>query len=347
MHILRKGLLVICASLLPGLLLLSALDIGIVHVIGSPTPIKNSLSNSGIYSSVVSSLLSQSKDITGSGSNIPFSDSAIKMAADYAFPPSDIKKYTETVIDSSYRWLDGKTPLPDFKLDLSTAKTRFAERVASVAKDRAAKLPACGNGNISLNFDAFAATCLPRFVTPAQVSDQIKSDVMSGQGFLDNPVITAGDIKDSNGQPIFSDKLSGVPNNYQAIKKSPIALILLSCVMLAGMIFMSGSRLGGIKRGGIILVTVGLFILILSRGIDQIAAHKVDNIKVDNPVLQSKLRVLAADILHKVDKNYWIAGTSYTILGIAAISGSVLAGRKTNPATEPVANGSPPKEPVQ
>jgi len=114
MHFVRKALLVLVGAVFPLLLFATAFDFAILRVAGSPASVKQTLSDSGIYNSVVNNALDQAKQSTqADGSQIDLTDPAIKKAANESFTPQVIQNSSEKVIDGIYNWLNGKTTQPD------------------------------------------------------------------------------------------------------------------------------------------------------------------------------------------------------------------------------------------
>src|SRR5436189_6311220 len=190
MPLARKIGLAMAGTALVFFLFATAIDIGVVRTFGSPEPTKRVLKDSGIYNSIVSSSRDQAKEISGSSSEIPLGNQAVQDAAISIFDAQFLQTTSNNVIDSVYRWLDGRTPVHDFKSDLTAKKAEFADKVAAAAKDRAATLPRCPTAATG-NIDAFNAACLPPGVTPEQVAATVHNDIMTGTGFLENPVLTA------------------------------------------------------------------------------------------------------------------------------------------------------------
>lgn len=323
MNILRKMLLVFLGALLPFFLFALAIDTGIIRTAGSSENIKKILADSGIYDSIISSALDQAKSEVGDQDGVNLSDQAVKTIAEKTFTPQFLKENTEQVLDTIYLWLDGKTAVPAFRIDLSGLKSTFAAEAAKVAQERAVSLPACpaGLSGSADNFEPFSATCLPRGMTPALVSDQVKNGLSSGEGFLENPVITADTIKVSgSNQSIFADQLKDVPQNYQKVKKTPFVLAILSLLIALGIVFLSSSRRAGLRRAGIILAVAGTLLLIfawvLNWGVNQKA---LPQLKLENKVLQEKMKTLASDITASIDKTFWTFGGAYAVLGTLAI----------------------------
>lgn len=332
MNVLRKILLVFLAGLLPFFLFALAIDVGIIKTAGSSTPIKKVLADSGIYNSVVSGALDQAKTSGGDeGGGVSLTDPAIKQAAENTFTPQFLQTNTEKFLDSIFVWLDGKTPVPDFKIDLSSLKSTFAVEAGKAAQQRAATLAVCPTGlsGGSDNFDAFSATCLPKELTPAQVATQVQNDINSGEGFIKDPVLSADTLKSQgSNQSVFADQLKDAPKAYQNVKKTPMVLAILALVTTLGIVFLSSSRARGLRRVGIVYLLEGFVVLVfawgLNYGINQKALPKMN---MDNKVLQEKIRTLVSDLTANIDKTYWTFGGVYAALGLAAVGGAILMNR--------------------
>jgi hypothetical protein len=344
MQFARKSLLAFLGVLLTFFLFATAFDFGVLRVAGSPTPVKKILSDSGIYSSVVASALDQAQKSAGAGNEVSLADPAIKKAAGDAFNPQVVQGSTEKVIDGLYNWLDGKTAQPDFNVDLTTVKASFAEKVGQAATGRAKTLPVCTTPPAST--DPFSATCRPLNLTPDQLGTQAKNDVLSGQGFLEHPNITANSVKKSDsGQSVFDTNLKDAPKQYQRVKKTPIILSVLTILTIVAIIFVSSTRRKGLRNVGIILAVVGAFMLLFAFSLNRVAVHNViPKINLDNAVLQSNVRILATEVVQNIDQNYWIFGTIYFALGALAILTTMMLGKgggKMAPAAANENSGAP------
>jgi hypothetical protein len=338
MDFVRKALLVLLTPLLPVLLFAIALDFGILRVVGSPAPVKHVLADSGIYNSVVSNALSQAQKSTGDSNGVSLENLQVKKAAESSFSPQVVQQSSEKVIDGIYNWLDGKTSQPNFNVNLTSVKASFAEKVGEAAKNNAATLPPCAPGVTPSSDDPFNASCLPRGVTPAQVGEQAKNEVLNAQGFLEHPNITASSIQGSNSnQDVFNNQLKDAPKQYQRVKKTPFILIILSALIIAAIIFLNTSKRKGLRHVGIVLLATGIFMLLFAWGLNRVVTHSViPKMRFDNEVLQSSVRKLATNLTHSIDQNYWIFGGVYTILGLLTGSGAMFI-NKGNKNTAPVA----------
>lgn len=322
MPLVRKIFLSIAGTALVFFLFVTAVDIAVVRVFGSPEPIKKVLNESGIYNSIVSGSLEQAKQISKDNNEISLDNQGVRQAAESTFDGQFLQKTTNDVIDSIYRWLDGQTPIPDFKIDLTAKKTEFADKVAAAAKDRMAGLPKCTTAS-SGSFDAFNATCLPVGANPDQLAGTVRSDVLSGSGFIDKPVLTAADVKsDNSDRSVFTDQLKNTPQAYRNLKSSPWALGLLILISATAVIYLSSSRLKGIRHVGFLLAGVGIFLVLFALSINAALDNKIlPKIDLNNAVEQASVRKLVRDSVHKVDSSFWAMGLGYMVLGALAIGG--------------------------
>lgn len=331
MEFVRKTALVIIAPLLVILLFGLAVSTGLLRVVTNPVVVKNILDTSGIYGTVVPGLLDEAKQISSSGGEVPLVDELVRAAALKTFSPDFVKQNTEAVLDSVYYWLDGNTPLPDFQIDLSAIKTKFAANVGDAVEARLAALPACTSssaGALSTK-DPLKAACLPAGMDPAAEAATVEQNILSGTGFIDRPVITADTLKGSGDtQSVFTNQFKDVPEAYQKIKATPIILGILTLLLMAAIVLLSSTKRKGLRRVGVMLLVVGLLMLGFSYGLNKGAKEGLKQISLANAVLEDKSKVLITQIVQEIDKTYWIFGAVYTVLGVTAISGAVIINRK-------------------
>lgn len=339
MNIIRRGLLVIITPFFTLLLFAAAFDWGVVSTVGHPASVKQIASESGVYDSLIPSLLTKVKQVETNVGNLAATDPVVVKAANQAFPSSYIQKNAEVIIDSVYGWLDGKTAQPNFNVDLSGPKAAFADSLATQFEKKAADLPKCVTPYTAASFDISSATCLPAGVTAASVSQVIRDNVSGGKGFIDNSTISASSLNDTNSnRTIFQGQLKNAPTQYQRIKKTPLILILLTLLTAATIFFLSPSHLKGLRHLGITLVIAGLFMLLFSWGLNkEVGSQLVPKITIkDNAVLTDKVRTLVGDVAHRIDKNYWAFGGIYTALGVTAIAAPVIIRRRAPEHSQPL-----------
>jgi len=322
MNFLRKFALVIITPIFLLLLYAAAFDMGVLRVVSQPTNVKQMLRDSGVYNTAVSSLLDQAKQQTSNDGNVDLTNPIVTAAANKTFTPQYIQTQTENVIDSLYAWLNGQTAQPNFVVNLSALKEKFADNVAQAVEQHAATLPVCpdaASASAALN-DPVNATCLPAGTTPAAVASEVQGNLLSGKGFLDNVNINADSIKSNNShQSIFASQLKDAPNQYQKLKKSPIILSALAFLLAVAIVFLSASRRKGLRHAGVLILIVGLFMLFFAWGLNQATIKEVPKLKLNNAVVTTDVHKVILDLESKIDQNYWIFGGVYVVLGLLAI----------------------------
>lgn len=195
MHFGRKALVVIASVMVPVWLFTAALTASFILTFHSPTKIKQWVSDSGIYNKVVDTVLSESqKTAKKGGDSLPISDPYIKAAAKQTFSPAVLQKDAEGVIDGFFNWLQGKTPQPDFKIDLAGPKKQFAQSIGNYLHERFKHLPPCG-ATTQVADDIFKLNCVPQgYNINAEIQRNV-NQLANSKDFLGDPVITANDIK--------------------------------------------------------------------------------------------------------------------------------------------------------
>lgn len=320
MLIIKRLLVIALSPLLTLLLLAAALDWGVVHTVGQPDQVKKLIRDSGLYNTVIPSLLNQQKSIQTSVGNIPLNDPVVKQAATKSFSPQLVQKNTESAIDNIYAWLDGKTVTPSFKFDFSSAQSSLADNLATAASDKAASLPACKTLPSNTSFDVYSATCLPRGVTPATVGQTVKDQIDAGKGFVDKPVLSASDIKNDKGQSVFASQFKDLPKQYQRIKKSPYLLLIIAAIVAVSLIFLRPTLTAGLRHVGIVFAMIGLFMLLFAWGLSKANTSVVQpKINFSNNAVAADIKSLTTDIVQAIDKNYWAFGAIYGLIGACLI----------------------------
>lgn len=336
----RKAALVIITPLLTASLFGIAVDFGLLRVAGQPDSVKNLISGSGIYNDIVKSALDQAAKSGGTDSAL-FSSPVVANAANKAFSPQFLQTSTNQAIDGIYRWLEGKTPTPDFKINLTGAKTNFAEYVGQAAEEGATRLPRCSITTLSSLSssslsDPLNADCLPPGITPAEVGAQARSQILNAQGFMDNPTITASDLKGSApNQTIFTDQLKQLPVSYRLAKQTPYILILLSLLLSAAVVFLYADRLKGLRHAGIIVLLVGLVLLALAAGLSTISHRAIQPaINTNSSLIQADIQRLVNELVRSAEHTLEIFGAIYGIGGLAAIIAPPFIRRKAEKQPE-------------
>lgn len=276
MGTLRKLLVYLFIAVFGASLLLLAVAVSLNHVFGTPEYIKRSLGQSGLYERVVNDVLDQNQaaaDQTKEGT-LPLDREEVRQAANQAFNPQLLRRSTEPAIDGTYAWLEGQTDKPDFRVDLSAAKTDFANRIGSYIRERLADLPPCTLDNMPTTTDPFTINCRPPAINFETEIRRLTNQLATSPDYLADPVITPEDVtvrQDGKEVP-FYQAADNLPDAFQWMRRAPFVLGLLTVLAAAAVIALSPLRRQGIKRvtvslvvsGAVLLIGFGLFKLAVS-----------------------------------------------------------------------------------
>lgn len=347
MHIVRRFGLVFTGLIFGLLLLATAVDIGLLGVVTHPAMVKQTIADSGVYSEVVPGALHQAGIIRTGYGDIKADSPLVSKAASSAIPPAFIRQNTEMAIDNTYAWLNGKLAAPNFKIDLSNAKTLFANKVANAVQARMNRLPACSLQQsrqvlLSGHYDALNSSCLPFGINAAVVAEQLQASLVNGQGFLPDTTLSASDIK-TGGKPVFAAQLKPAPKAYQRLKDSQAVLILLTVMTGIAVMFLSADWRRGLFGAGIILVVSGVVLFMIAWGLGHTAETSARQLDINNLVLQQDVRHIILSLAHQVARRYRDFGDGYLGLGAAALAGAIIIRRREAGKTKgaPV-KGRPP-----
>jgi len=336
----RKAIIWFLSSILVLLLFSLAVDVGFIRIVGQPQDVENILDKSGVYSSVVPGLLEEAKTINANNEQIPLTDPIVKAAATSTLTPQFLRTNVNQALGSIYQWLDGTTNQPKFNINLNDVKTQLADKVAAGAKQRATALPVCTTLPVSSSFDAFNATCLPRGVTADQVAVQVRSDILGGQGFLDNTNIQASDVKTSGSkQSVFDGSLKKLPSYFKQFKRSPFILLALSVVIALVTAYIYRPKLRGLRHIGFILGGTGIFVILFGLGVNEAVSNKITpHINLSNSVFQVSLRAVIRDLAHDLRSSYILIGVIYLAIGAIAVGAAYYLQKR-----QPAAQTAPPE----
>lgn len=259
----------------------ASLDMAFSH----PDKLETWLNESGIYQNFISTALTDASNSMNSGnqnnSGISLSDPAVQQIAKTVFSPSLVQQYVTTLIDSNYSWLEGKTPTPEFSINVSTVKTQFAQQVGQYVTAHLNTLPQCTPSQSLATAEAndpLQFTCKPIGISSTQIGVQITNQLQNNSGFFNTAVITQNSINPNgttNSQPYYL-KFKEAPKIYQAATKVPWILAGISLLCILGIFFASSVKRKSIRKFMFIFFEVGI-ILVDIKVITNILFKKFEN----------------------------------------------------------------------
>jgi hypothetical protein len=345
----KFGLALLALLLLSSLLSLAfsaSSNIAFTH----PNKVEKWLNDSNLYGAFVANAIDQAQKTAGADGSggVSLSDAVVKQSAQAAFSSRALQKDVNTVVESNYAWLEGKTATPKFSVNLADAKQSFAERVGKYVQTYLAGLPSCTAAQTAAidtsTADPLTLTCRPENIDPAIAGKQVTDQIANNGDFLSDPVVTANSINPNSTMETapYYQKLSSLPQVYQFGTKIPWAAAAVALASAVSIFFLATRKRKGVKLIAIVMAIAGI-VLVLTRFVSNQAFDKAEHhIFNESTVgqLQKALTVFfnhIEDQLTKVDM--WF-GVAY--LALAIIMLIVLRATRQKGLRPIVANGVPP-----
>jgi hypothetical protein len=332
-----------------GLALSTSSNLAFTH----PDKVKSWLNQSNLYGSFVDNAIHQAQQTAGGNqtSNISLNDTAVQQIARSTFSSRLLGNDVSTFVNSNYAWLQGKTATPDFRIDLTSAKQTFGDKVGDYVQTYLTNLPVCTDAQLleinSATTDPLTLTCRPAGVIPSEVASQVTDDIANSSAFLSNPVITASNLDpqgDTETMPYYQN-LSGLPKVYQFGVKIPLIAAIATLASLVGVIFIAKRHRNGLRAAAIVLALAGI-VLVVTKFLASTVFNKIQHQAFNNNDIGEVQKALTAFTHHVQDQvvkvDLWF-GIGYLVL--AAIILLILRGTRQRAMPTFLKNrGRPPKE---
>ncbi len=262
----KKFLLVASSSLLKITLFSLALTGAGWMVFGTSDKIKQAAEENSLYDSAVEIVLENAKEEALSGNEqLPLDNPEIQAAAENAFPPELLSQNSGSIIDGFYTWLAGETPTPQFSVDLTDAKQRFADGVGDYAVKRYEALPPCTFAQLqtlSPDVDPFSVDCRPPGLLGSTIRERVVTEILNSEEFLKDAVFTAEDLpKDEQGRTI-AQNFEAAPDVFSALRLLPWILGISSLLLATAVLFLSEDKRKGLRRIATTLLGTGAFLAV-------------------------------------------------------------------------------------
>lgn len=331
---LRKGFVHLLSIVLLLALVGGVAALNVNRDLANPARLESRLAASGIYDKIASAALQQAEKSSSNSSDsgtVSLNDPAVQQAAASVFSPDLIQQGVNTFLNGNYDWLSGKKAVPDFNIDLTSAKESFAKQVGQAAQTHLASLPACSPQQLAqlpIPVDPLTITCRPITLDPRAEGDRVAQEINGNNDFLGNPVITPSSLNQNSAQGSVSSqpqpsqpyyqKLSWAPKAYQIGLKLPWILGALSLLCVLGIVFISPQRRRGIRRVGVVLLLAGL-VLIAIKVLADAFVNKFAGIVTNNTAIAG-LKQPLNDLLHQVEpqlvRGYLWSGIAFLVIAI-------------------------------
>lgn len=293
-----------------------------------PDKLETWLGQSDLYDHLVSTVLQQTPQTvttTVAGRTVTITPGAqiIQSAAKSSFSPQLVQSDVNSVVESNYDWLEGKTTTPSFTVDFTAAKTAYVQTIAQSVQTQLGKLPACTPAQLKQlgqSIDTSTATCLPTGFS-TQVANQAAQQIAaSGNGSFGSTPITADTLikSQSQSQPYYK-AYSWLPAAYHWAVLLPVILAILAVLLAAAIVFVAPTKRRGLRRLASVLLPTGVILVLVKFAVDVIFRHVQAN--VFNSASVGQLQVSLTAFLHRVE----VSITNIDLyFGIGFIAGAVI-----------------------
>lgn len=342
MNYLRKPAVIIAGIFLPLSLFIFGFLLAFGQVLGTPDRLKHALEQSDIYKAAVASLVRQGgsendQSVTEEG-GIPSSQQAVQNAVTEALPAETLHKQTTVVLDGVYAWLQGDTAELQFQVDLTEIQGKLAASLSEQARTQAAQLPPCGpDATVTpQDFDPFGTKCLPAGTDPNAVAEKTRQEITSSELFKD-PVLDANDLKTKVSKPL-QEQLKPLSDIHEAVRGFTLVSGISSVVLAIAIVFLSVPLHTGLRRLGIILLSVGVAsagLALVGSLVMKAVVSAVTRASGEDAVQSAAAK--AAQFLANDMRTWWLGyGLTLALVGIGLlISHSVFKKRQASTPNRP------------
>ena len=290
---------------------------GVVFTSITANNVKSWLASSNLYNDAVYSTIS-SEYIESLDTGVE--KSILTTGFTQAFPPSFVQKSSETIVDSTFSWLQGKTQTVEFNIDVTEPKTQFAQTLSSYAIERYNKLPACPNRSLPKSTDPLKIDCrLPAGLLNIQSeAKKYEETIKNNPNFFPGNTITSKNI-DALNPDRNPYNYSQLPQAYQRISLVPFVLAALVLVIYGWWGLLSKHRRRFFTRASInILFTSMCAAVIFAFSVTSLRALQEEALKNTElaPQLKTDFLKLFDAVMATWTKNIYIAAG---VLGGAAL----------------------------
>jgi predicted PurR-regulated permease PerM len=120
-----------------------AFSVSARFTLANPKKVISWINQSGLYDYINNRVINQAQQAVDSSNQSSQLNAVISNNVKSALPPSTIQQDINNIVINNYAWLEGKSNVPNFKIDLTSAKQEFAKNMGTYTQTRLASLPIC------------------------------------------------------------------------------------------------------------------------------------------------------------------------------------------------------------
>jgi len=341
MNGLKKFGLVTCVVLFGPLFLLSVASYAFNRTLGDQEYTKKTIIQAGFYQAVGETIKTEA---LGGDEADPLINNALQSAVS----GENLQKTLEPLIDSTYSWLDGTTPQPQFSLAIKPLKDNFQQSLTDALKARASSLPDCNGAVPTSGEDIFSYNCIPPGTDINAVVSEAVSSVTNNASVFSDEVVADGSVNAQEAQDLginnpTQNLPNGLPKLFQFLTQGQWWFVVGTLLTSVGVVLLSRTWLYGLRKLGVLLLINGLGLLVMGLILGYVVSSLVPTTSVEttesavNSLEQASKIILSdnASILK-------VIGLIASVLGIAGAIVSTVLLKRSNPVPKPEAKPTVP-----
>lgn len=239
----------------------------------------------------------------------------ISTSLNETFTPAYVQASTESILDSTYDWLDGKQPNVTFDINTTAQKEAFTGNLAALLEPQIAALPQCKSLS---EFNAAQPTCTPPGTNATDLAKLVATDATNQASIFTQPITDASVAQAATD----NQAASPIPSSNTATQQLPsitanlrLWLVLLPIIAVAsgaGTILLAhhhkrlkaAKNLAGRMAAGLtITAVIGIIVAIFGPNIA--IGSLVSGNNVISQIVDPVLRVALPDIGSRLA---WVSG---------------------------------------
>lgn len=318
----------LCGYALILALLFMANSIVFSLISSSPTRMKNIISDSGVYATIPN-LISERSGASSEVNNA-LENPDVSRAIQEVFNSEFFQTSVESMLDSTYSWLNGQSATLSFSIDISKTKDDFISKAVDYRLATIETLPPCSLAQISGDIDVLTLQCKPPYpLDAAQLKEQVRSELAANNEILSKESFNSGEIKGQDGKPL-SETMPNLPDNFQVAKNLPFVLGFCIILFSIGIIYISETKRKGLLVLSRFFIVAGIFTIFAPAAI-RFMSDKLLNIASADQTTTQIVMPLLNEFNAQTRYIYIWTGVVTIILGIVgllAYSGKVKLPKK-------------------
>jgi hypothetical protein len=169
-----------------------------------------------------------------------------------------VKTSSEKLVDNIYAYVHGSTPTPELSISIAEVQIRFADNVASYVEQKFKVLPPCVEFMTPSNSieSLLQATCVPLGISPEQVSEYARNEIMNLALFANDHVEVTDLVRESESS--LNSYLTDARKVYPYFIALVYILPVVGIILAVSVLLLSDTKRRGARIIASLLLSAGL-----------------------------------------------------------------------------------------